>query len=275
MTARGEVRIGMSGWVYPAWRGVFYPKGLAQKNELAYASSHVTSIEINGSFYSLHTPKSWQSWRDGTPDDFVFSVKGPRLITHLRRLINVRAPLANFFASGVLSMGAKLGSFLWQFPPNLTFDAGRVEEFLAMLPKTTTEALELAQERERDRMEGKEWLGPVVERPLRHAFEVRNHSFDTPQYLGLLDRFGAASVLADTAGKYPRFEQQVADFSYVRLHGEKELYVSGYDDESLDAWAERIRGWLDAGRDTYVYFDNDVKVRAPIDAMGLIERLRD
>lgn len=271
--ARGDVRIGMSGWVYPAWRGVFYPKGLVQKNELAYASSHVTSIEINGSFYALHTPKTWASWRDGTPDDFVFSVKGPRLITHLRRLNNVREPLANFLASGVLSMGGKLGAFLWQFPPNLQFDPVRVEAFLALLPKTTTEALALAREREAQ-MAGQDWLGPVADRPLRHAFEVRNHTFDTPHYLGLLERYGVASVLADTAGKYPRFEQQTADFSYVRLHGEKELYVSGYDEESLDRWAARIAGWRDAGRDSYVYFDNDVKVRAPIDAMGLISRLR-
>lgn len=263
----------MSGWVYPAWRGVFYPKGLPQRDELAYASSHVTSIEVNGSFYSLQKPANWQAWHASTPPDFVFSVKGPRFLTHIKRLGDVRAPLANFLASGVLALGEKLGPFLWQLPPNLTFDPERIESFLAMLPQTTGEALALARERE-ERMDGREWLGPVAERPLRHAFEVRNHTFDTPEYLALLERYGAASVLADTAGKYPRFEVQTDGFSYVRLHGEQELYVSGYDDASLDAWAERIRPWLDAGRDVYVYFDNDVKVRAPIDAMGLVQRLR-
>jgi uncharacterized protein YecE (DUF72 family) len=262
----------MSGWVYPPWRGVFYPKGLAQKNELAYASSHVTSIEINGSFYALHKPKTWASWRDGTPDDFVFSVKGPRLVTHMRRLNNAHLPLANFFASGVLSLGGKLGAFLWQLPPNLGFVPDVLERFLAQLPRTTTEALALARDRE-ERMGDDVWLGPVDERPLRHAMEVRNTSFDDERYFALLQRYGVASVLADTAGKWPVFDRATADFSYVRLHGDKILYESGYDDDALDRWASRVNGWLDSGRDAYVYFDNDIKVRAPIDAKGLIARL--
>jgi len=269
-----DLRIGISGWVYPAWRGVFYPKGLRQRDELAYASSHLTSIEVNGSFYSLQKPTSWQSWRDGTPDDFLFSVKGPRFITHIKRLRDARLPLANFLASGVLALGPKLGPLLWQLPATFRFDPDVLDAFLAMLPRTTTQALAFATERE-ERMEGREWLGPVEERPLRHAFEVRSHTFDDPAWTELLERHGVASVLADTAGRYPRFEQQTADFSYVRLHGDEELYVSGYDDDALDAWAARIRPWLAAGRDTYVYFDNDAKVRAPIDAMGLIRRLSD
>jgi uncharacterized protein YecE (DUF72 family) len=273
MERRGSARVGMSGWVYPPWRGVFYPKGLAQKNELAYAASHVTSIEINGSFYSLQKPSNWQAWREGTPDDFVFAVKGPRFITHIKRLGDVHLPLANFLASGVLSLGPKLGPLLWQLPPNLKFDPETLETFLARLPRTTGEAMVLARQRE-DRMEGREWIEDVVDRPLRHSMEVRNPTFDDERYFTLLDRFGVASVVADTAGKWPRFERDTADFSYVRLHGDKILYESGYDDEALDMWAARVERWRDAGRDVYVYFDNDIKVRAPIDAKGLIARLR-
>jgi len=262
----------MSGWVYPPWRGVFYPKGLAQKKELAYASSHVTSIEINGSFYSLQKPASWRAWRDGTPEEFVFSVKGPRFITHIKRLRDVHEPLANFFAQGILALGAKLGCVLWQLPPNLEFDPIAVEAFLRQLPTTTTDAAALAQHREA-RMTGREHLETDAHRPLRHAMEVRNTTFDDPRFFALLDQYGVASVLADTAGKWPRIDRETGDFSYVRLHGDQVLYESGYDDAALDAWAARVVGWLDAGRDAYVYFDNDVKVRAPVDAMGLIRRL--
>ena len=269
----GTFRVGMSGWVYPPWRGVFYPKGLPQKNELAYAASHVNSIEINGSFYSLQKPSSWLSWRDATPDDFVFSVKAPRFITHIKRLDDVHEPLANFFASGLLALGPKLGCVLWQLPPSFDFEPHLLETFLRQLPHTTTDALALARERG-DRMSGREWLETDADRPVRHAMEVRHHSFDTPEYFALLERYGVASVLADTAGKWPKLDHDTAsDFSYVRLHGDKKIYESGYDDEALDAWAKRVRGWLDAGRDAYVYFDNDTKVRAPIDAMGLIARL--
>ena len=262
----------MSGWVYPPWRGVFYPKGLTQKNELAYAASHVNSIEINGSFYSLHKPTSWQHWRDSTPDDFVFSAKGPRFISHIKRLRDVHEPLANFFAQGILSLGAKLGCILWQLPPNLEFDPIAVEGFLRQLPRTTVQAVDLARDREQ-RMLGREYLETDVDRPLRYSMEVRNSTFDDPRFFELLEEHGVASVLADTAGKWPRLDRDTGDFSYVRLHGDTILYESGYDDEALDAWAIRINAWLDAGRDAFVYFDNDIKVRAPIDAMGLIARL--
>lgn len=270
--SRGRAVVGMSGWVYPPWRGVFYPKGLVQKNELAFAASRVTSIEINGSFYSLHTPSSWQNWRDSTPEGFVFSAKGPRFITHIRRLDDVHEPLANFFASGILALGAKLGAVLWQLAPSFDFEPYLLETFLAQLPRTTSEAVALAQDRSA-RMEGKEYLQTDAERPVRHSMEVRHPSFDKPEYFALLRKYGVAAVLADTAGKWPRFDEETADFAYVRLHGDKKIYVSGYDDQALDAWAAKVDGWLDSGRDAYVYFDNDVKVRAPIDAMGLIERL--
>ena len=267
--------IGMSGWLYPPWRGMFYPKGLRQRDELAYASSHVTSIEINGSFYSLQAPKNWQSWYEGTPPDFVFSVKGPRFITHMKRMKDVDAPLANFFASGLLALREKLGCMLWQFPGNLPFDADVLDAFLARLPKTTAEAAAMAAAHEPDRMKGRTFFELDAERPIRHAFEPRHPSFDCQEFRDVLTRYSAAAVLADTAGTFPVIDMDTDGFRYARLHGDEELYVSGYTDEALDRWAERVRGWLAQGRDAYVYFDNDVKVRAPVDAMSLIRKLEE
>ena len=267
-----EARIGISGWVYAPWRGVFYPTGLRQADELAYASSHVTSIELNGSFYSLQKPASYQRWRDQTPPGFVFSVKAPRFITHIKRLGDIDLPLANFLASGVLALDGKLGPLLWQLPPNLPYDPALIERFLERLPHTTAEALELARGREA-RMEGREFLQLDADRPLRHAIEPRSPSFDDPRFAEQLTRHGVATVLGDNEGRWPRLDWTTADFAYARLHGDEVLYTSGYDDESLDAWAGWVRAHLTAGRDAFVYFDNDAKVRAPIDAMGLIRRL--
>lgn len=269
-----EARIGISGWRYRPWRGAFYPKALRQADELAYAADRMTSIELNGSFYSLQRPASWARWRDGTPEGFVFAVKGPRFITHVKRLGDVDAPLANFFASGVLDLGAKLGPVLWQLPPTLAFDEGLLESFLARLPKTRADAAALAA-RHDERMTGRASYAVGTDGPLRYAVEVRHPSFGdaADAWAAVLERHGAASVTADTAGKYPRLDRTTADFAYARLHGEEELYASGYDDASLDRWADWVRAHLDAGRDAYAYFDNDLKVRAPFDAMGLVERL--
>ena len=290
MGKRGDVRIGISGWRYAPWRGVFYPKDLAQKRELEFASRALTTIEINGSFYSLQRPESWQAWHDETPDDFVFAVKGPRYITHLRRLREIEKPLANFFASGVLLLGAKLGPFLWQFPPQFKFDPARFDAFFAQLPRTSAQALALARRRD-PRMHGRSALKIDADRPLRHAVEVRHESFRDPAFVALLRRHGLALVAADTAGKWPLLEDVTADFMYLRLHGDEELYVSGYTPAALDDWAARIACWRDgreprearrigpraarraAGRDVYCYFDNDVKVHAPFDAIGLARRL--
>jgi uncharacterized protein YecE (DUF72 family) len=274
--AAAQARIGISGWVYPRWRKAFYPKGLRQADELAYASERLSSIEVNGSFYSLQRPTSWERWRDATPDDFVFAVKGPRFVTHIKRLGDIDAPLANFFASGVLALGAKLGPLLWQLPPTLAFDEELLDAFLARLPRTHGAASAQAA-RHDTRMEGRSWFAvdPADERPLRHAVEVRHLSFETESWTGLLARHGVASVVADTAGRYPRLTATTADFAYARLHGEEELYASGYDDDSLDRWADWVRAHLAEGRDAYVYFDNDAKVRAPFDAMALIARLTD
>jgi uncharacterized protein YecE (DUF72 family) len=286
----GRVRIGISGWRYPPWRGVFYPKGLPQRRELEHASRALSTVEINGSFYSLQRPESYLQWREQTPDDFVFSVKGPRFITHMKKLNDVATPLANFFASGVLALGDKLGPILWQLPPNLGFHADRLGEFFDQLPRTTAAAARLA-ERHDERLTDRAWTVTDADRPVRHALEVRHSTFETPAFVELLRRHDIALVVADTAGKWPFLEDVTSDFVYARLHGSEELYVSGYDDASLDNWAAKIGSWAAGenppyartiaapaapapnGRDVYVYFDNDVKVRAPFDAMSLAAKV--
>ncbi|MEW5928818.1 MAG: DUF72 domain-containing protein [Gemmatimonadota bacterium] len=258
-----ETRVGISGWTYPGWRGIFYPEGLAHRRELEYASRRMRSVEINGSFYSLQTPSSYARWRDETPPRFVFAVKGGRFITHMKKLNGVEEPLANFFASGVLRLGPKLEPILWQFPQQLGFLEERFERFLELLPRTTEEAAELAK-RHGPKLEGRAWTRADAARPLRHAFELRHPAFFAPEFVRLLRRHNAALVFADTAQRWPYAEDLTADFVYVRLHGAEQLYASGYTDAQLDWWAER---------DVYVYFDNDAKVRAPFDALRLAERL--
>lgn len=276
------IRIGTSGWLYPPWRGVFYPKGLPHRRELEYISGQLNSVEINGSFYSLQHPASYQSWHAQTPDDFVFAVKGSRFITHLKRLRDVQTPLANFFASGMLALGPKLGPVLWQLPATEPFDAEVLAAFFDLLPRSTAEAAELGA-RHDERMADRTWLAVEEDRPLRHALEVRHHGFTDPAFLDVLRAHGIAVVVADTAGKFPYLEaiatslldpasKTSVDFAYLRLHGDQELYVSGYTDAALDTWAARVREFVKAG-DVFVYFDNDAKVRAPFDAMGLTERL--
>ena len=267
-----SIRIGISGWRYPPWRGVFYPAGLPQRRELEYAAAHLDTVEINGSFYSLQRPESYRLWRDSTPDDFVFAVKGGRFVTHMKKLRGVDTALANFFASGLLGLGPKLGPVLWQLPPVLAYDPGRLADFFALLPRTTTAAAALA-ERHDERLQDRAWTVTDADRPVRHALEVRHPSFADPSFPDLLRAHDVALVTADTAGKWPFLEDQTTDFAYARLHGDAELYVSGYSDEALDRWAERVRAWAEGGRDVFVYFDNDVKVRAPFDAMALARRL--
>lgn len=266
-----QTRIGISGWTYPPWRHVFYPDGLPQRRELEFASRQVGSIEINGTFYALQRPESFRAWAEQTPDQFIFSVKGGRFITHLKKLRDVDTALANFFACGVLALGPKLGPVLWQLPPNLGYDAERIEAFLSLLPRTTTAAAELAAQHD-ERVEDRAWVTTDADRPVRHALEVRHASYETPSFFAHLREHGVAAVTADTAGKWPLIEEQTADFSYLRLHGAEELYASGYSDDALDAWAGKVREW-GQDRDVFVYFDNDVKVRAPFDAMGLMRRL--
>jgi uncharacterized protein YecE (DUF72 family) len=289
-SATGEVRIGISGWRYEPWRGIFYPGDLPQRNELAFASRMLPTIEINGSFYSLQRPESYAEWYEETPPGFVFALKGSRYITHMLKLRNAAAPLANFFASGVLRLRDKLGPILWQFPPQLGFDAERFDAFFSMLPRDTGAALALARGHD-ERLAGRAWLEIDRQRPLRHAVEIRHPSFIDPAFVALLRRHRIALVVADTAGRWPLLEDLTADFVYLRLHGDKELYASGYDDPALDRWASRIAAWRDghqvddarlasprvgrarARRDVFCYFDNDVKVHAPYDAAHLAARL--
>lgn len=285
------IRIGISGWRYARWRGTFYPAGLAQRRELEYAAGCFPSVEINGSFYSLQRPDSFQRWHDETPEDFVFSVKGPRFITHMKRLRDCEQALANFFASGILRLGAKLGPVLWQLPPTLRFDAELLDAFLGSLPRDSEAALARARKRDTALMQGRSALAIDRNRPIRHALEVRHDSFCDPACMRLLRRHNVAVVVADTAGKFPYMEDVSADFVYVRLHGDAQLYASGYSDTALDRWAARIAAWASgaepddaarvgararkrAMRDVYCYFDNDMKVHAPFDARGLMQWLQ-
>jgi uncharacterized protein YecE (DUF72 family) len=284
-----NTRIGISGWRYEPWRKIFYPADLPQHRELEFSARAFPSIEINGSFYSLQTPASYSAWCAATPADFVFSVKGPRYITHILRLKGVLKPLANFFASGVFNLREKLGPILWQFPPSLRYDADRFEEFLGLLPRDTQQALALARRRDA-RMHGRSVLRIDARRKLRHAVEIRHESFVNAEFIEQLRRHRVALVVADTAGKWPYLEDVTADFMYLRLHGDKQLYASGYTDAALERWSERIRAWQrgreprdaqrvnGAGpaaktRDVFCYFDNDVKVRAPFDADRLMQKL--
>jgi len=280
--------IGISGWRYAPWRGEFYPPGLPERQELEYAAARFPTIELNGSFYSLQRPEYYARWYEQVPDDFVFAVKGSRYITHMLRLRGVEKALANFFASGVLALEDKLGPLLWQLPPTLKLDE-RLEPFLASLPRTTKEAAKLAR-RHDERVKGRAHLRAAEDRALRHALEVRHVSFATPELVELLRTHDVALVVADTAGRWPYLEDVTADFVYVRLHGDVELYKSGYTDAALQRWAARIRSWRDGRkprattklvarpprlkrRDVYVYFDNDVKVHAPYDAMSLASKV--
>jgi uncharacterized protein YecE (DUF72 family) len=267
-----DVRIGISGWRYGPWRGVFYPEGLPQRRELGYVAERLRTVELNGSFYSLQRPAWYRSWVAETPDGFVFSIKGGRFVTHLKRLRGVDTALANFFASGVLALGPRLGPVLWQLPGTTTFDEEVIDAFLGLLPHDTRAASALAH-RHDDKLKARAWMRVDADRPIRHAIEVRNETFRDPAFTELARRHHVAVVVADTAGRWPLLDEPTADFMYVRLHGDKELYASGYDEPGLDHWARRVRGWADGGRDVFVYFDNDVKVRAPFDAMSLAERL--
>ena len=265
--------VGVSGWRYPSWRGDFYPKGLPQRLELTYAAERMTSVEVNGSFYSLQRPSSYAAWRAAVPTGVVFAVKGGRFITHMKALRDVETPLANFFASGVLALGAQLGPVLWQLPERLAYDADRVSAFFDLLPRTTGEAARLAEAHDDKLAEDRALTTCDVDMPLRHALEPRHPSFDSAEARALCSEHGVAVVIADSAGRWPVMHDATSDFRYVRLHGETELYASGYTDRSLDRWAETCRGWLDAGHDVHVYFDNDAKGHAPHDAVRLVRRL--
>ncbi|KAA6462123.1 DUF72 domain-containing protein [Acidobacteria bacterium AB60] len=285
MAPLGDTRIGISGWRYKGWRGSFYPPRLPQRSELKFAAEHFNTIELNGSFYSLQRPSLFESWYNETPKDFVFAVKGSRYLTHMLKLRNIEAPLANFFAQGVLRLGEKLGPILWQFPPQTRFDSERLESFFTLLPRTHKQAAELGRLHDQ-RLNNRTWLEVATDRPLRHAIEIRHESFACEQFIALLRKHKIALVVADTV-EWPLLLDVTADFVYCRLHGSEQLYTSGYEADAIDVWARRVFSWARcqqvtdgrlastrnaprrSSRDVYVYFDNDAKVRAPFDALAL------
>jgi uncharacterized protein YecE (DUF72 family) len=279
----GRIRIGISGWRYAPWRGKFYPKDLRQADELDFAAGKFPTIEINGTFYSLQRPEFFAAWRGATPRGFVFAVKGGRFITHMKRLKGGQKPLANFFASGVLALKEKLGPVLWQLPPSFVFNPDTLADFFALLPRTTKEAAKLAKKHDA-RLKGRAYLKADQQRPIRHALEIRHNSFRDPAFIKLLRAHDIGLVVADTV-EWPLLMDATADFVYVRLHGSRQLYASGYGPGALALWARRLKAWA-AGReapgehaggparkrrrDVYVYFDNDAKLRAPYDALSLM-----
>lgn len=280
--------VGISGWKYKDWRGTFYPPKLPQCHELFFASHTLPSIEINGTFYFLQRPSTYTHWFEETPDHFVFSVKANRYITHIKKINHPLVPMANFFASGILNLENKLGPILWQFPQGMAFNPDKFEKFLDLLPTTTFEAVMLAKKTKLSKDRCSFLAGP--NRKLRHAIEIRNESFLNPLFLNQLKDHNVALVFADTAGKWPYMEDITSDFLYIRLHGDSELYVSGYDDSTLNFWAKRIIKWTHGkepkdkltlmddkishkNHDAFIYFDNDAKVRAPVDAQNLISKL--
>jgi uncharacterized protein YecE (DUF72 family) len=295
-TRPGDIRVGISGWNYAQWRGRFYPEGLRHKDELAFAASRFGAIEINGTFYSLQDPTSFQAWASAVPDGFVFALKGPRFITHMLKLKNVETPLANFFANGALALGPKLGPILWQLPPALRFHPEKLSTFFDLLPRDTAAASSLGRCHD-SRVAGRTFLRIDRTRPLRHAVEVRHESFRDPAFISLLRKYKIALVCADTV-EWPLMLDVTADFIYCRLHGSAQLYASGYGDRSLRRWASLARAWAcgedprgnyprrgehilqraaprRARRDVFIFFDNDVKARAPRDAAKLSRLLEE
>ncbi|MCR1782251.1 DUF72 domain-containing protein [Nocardioides carbamazepini] len=239
----GRIRVGTSGWSYASWRGDFYPKGLAQRRELAYLAERLSSVEVNGSFYALQRPSTYERWRDETPDDFVLAVKGSRFITHLKRLRDVEQGLARFFGSGVQELEHKLGPVLWQLPASLPYDAALMGDFFSSLPR---------------------WA--------RHVVEFRHRSFCVDEAFAQMREQGIGCVVSDSPGRWPMAEVVTSDVVHVRLHGHTELYASGYAPRSLDRWAQKCRQWAERA-DVFVYFDNDARGRAPHDAVALSRRL--
>jgi uncharacterized protein YecE (DUF72 family) len=261
----GRIRIGIGGWTFAPWRGVFYPDGLPHAQELAYAASRLTSIEINGTFYRTQTPATYRKWASEVPDGFVFAVKGPRFVTHRRILGEAGESLARFLDSGVTELGDHLGPLLWQFPPTKKFEAEDFGAFLALLP------------------------GAHGGRALRHVVEVRHASFVTPEFIALLRKTGIAVVFSEH-DTYPAIADATADFVYLRLQKGEDSVETAYPPAALDAWAGRLRAWaqgtqpddlprVDAApaparpRDVFAYVIHEGKVRAPAAAMALIERL--
>ena len=243
----GKIHIGIGGWTYEPWRGVFYPEGLTQKRELEYASRRLTSIEINGTYYSTFKPASWAKWREETPDNFVFAVKGSRYCTNRKELAGAGEAVARFVGQGLSELGNRLGPINWQFMGTKKFDPADIGAFLDLLPRE---------------------VGGL---PLRHALEVRHASFKDPRFYDLARRHKVAIVFADD-DSFPAIEEPTADFTYARLMRTKEEVETGYTPPEIGQWARRARSWAARG-DAFVYFISGAKLRAPAAAQALIQTL--
>jgi uncharacterized protein YecE (DUF72 family) len=246
MSEGPQIRVGIGGWVFPPWRGVFYPPGLAQSRELHFASRRLTTIEINGTFYGAQKPTSFRRWHDETPEDFVFSLKGPRFATHRPDLAGAGPVCDRFLSSGVLELREKLGPILWQFPPNMPTDEGAFGAFIQLLP---------------ERIDG---------RALRHVVELRHAKIPTDRAVDLLRRRGVAFVVDDTRAEF----EITANFIYARLRRCSLEEPTGYPQDVLDAWAQRLRERsAREACDCFVYFISGAKIRAPAAAQALLQRL--
>jgi uncharacterized protein YecE (DUF72 family) len=244
-----QIHIGIGGWTYPPWRGVFYPDKLPQSKELEYASRQLGAIEINATFYGRQSPKSWAAWAKTVPDGFQFAIKGSRYCVTRPKLCDAQEALGVYFAQGMAALGDKLGPILWQFAPRRQFDRDDIAAFLKLLP------------RELDGI------------PLRHALEPRHESYRDERFFDLCREHNAAVVL-DDSDEFPAIEADTADFTYERLQRMREEVPTGYDAKAIDAFAERARKWQSQGRDAYIFMINGAKVRAPAAALALQERLR-
>ena len=244
---QGRVFVGIGGWTFEPWRGPFYPDDLPQKRELEYASRKLTSIEINGTYYSTFKPASWIKWREETPQGFVFAVKASRFCTNRRELAGAGDSVAKFLNQGLTELKDKLGPINWQFMETKKFDEGDMAAFLKLLPH---------------KLDGV---------PLRHALEVRNPSFKDPAFYKLAKAHNAAIVFADD-DSFPEIDEPTADFTYARLMRSQEKVATGYDKKGLDHWAKQAAGWAKRG-DAFVYFISGAKVRNPAAAQALIERV--
>ena len=245
------IRVGVGGWTFEPWRGLFYPAGLRHAGELAYASRALTSIEVNGTFYRGQTSATFAKWHDETPDDFVFALKAPRFCVTRKVLADGRESIDRFFATGLDRLGPKLGPILWQFADTRRFDRDDIAAFLELLP------------------------AKLGDRALRHVLEPRHDSFGDPAFVELAREHNVAIVFAD-ADDYPTIgdpaRHPTADFVYARLQRATDI-ATGYDAAALDRWAATARRWAHGGRDVFVYFIAGEKRRNPAAAMALIERL--
>jgi uncharacterized protein YecE (DUF72 family) len=269
------MRIGLSGWSYRHWRNRFYPEGLPASRQLGYVAARFNTVEINRTFYSLVKPAWFRRLRDHTPSDFQFAVKGSRFITHMKKLSGVEVALANFFASGLLELGEKLGPILWQLPSSFPLNLARLEAFFQLLPRSHQAMADVASIHTRD---GIEVLQPQADFLVRHALEIRHPSFLSKEVTELAARFGVC-LAASHSSRWPYIEEHTTDFMYFRLHGPEALYASTYSEDQLMTWASRMASWQLANPadekplDVYVYFDNDEKAHAPRNAIRLQELL--